>query len=317
MTTISNPPAPSVAVLGLGPMGRALAEALRSQGHQVIVWNRTPGRADELSSGIAQAPTPEAALAGVDMVVVCVRGYAAVADVLGQVSTGAWQGKTLVNLTSGTAHEARDWASWAERRSVRYLDGAILTPTTSIGTPSATVLVAGSAADYGVASSTLAALGSVVHIGEQVGLANSYDVALLDFFSTSVHGLVHAFALAGAEGVDLNTFARFATGIGSLLPEMATRFAHEIEAGESPGARSTIASAATSLAHITDTAARHGIDTEGLDAMRRLVDRAIGKGFADSGLSRLAAELAPSSVGPRADDHESEVSRAHERAAQR
>lgn len=40
----SAPPAP-VTVLGLGPMGRALASAFLAAGHPVTVWNRTPGRA--------------------------------------------------------------------------------------------------------------------------------------------------------------------------------------------------------------------------------------------------------------------------------
>ena len=37
-----------VCVLGLGRMGVAIAERLLSAGHEVAVWNRTPGRADEL-----------------------------------------------------------------------------------------------------------------------------------------------------------------------------------------------------------------------------------------------------------------------------
>ena len=39
----------AVAVLGLGAMGRAIAARLLGAGHDVAVWNRTPGR-DEDSS---------------------------------------------------------------------------------------------------------------------------------------------------------------------------------------------------------------------------------------------------------------------------
>ena len=44
-----------VAVIGLGRMGRALAERLLEEGHQVSVWNRTPGRAGALQEQGAQA----------------------------------------------------------------------------------------------------------------------------------------------------------------------------------------------------------------------------------------------------------------------
>jgi 3-hydroxyisobutyrate dehydrogenase-like beta-hydroxyacid dehydrogenase len=37
-----------IAIIGLGRMGRALADRLLDDGHGVSVWNRTPGRADAL-----------------------------------------------------------------------------------------------------------------------------------------------------------------------------------------------------------------------------------------------------------------------------
>jgi 3-hydroxyisobutyrate dehydrogenase-like beta-hydroxyacid dehydrogenase len=43
-----------IAVIGLGRMGRALAERLLEEGHQVSVWNRTPGRAGALQEQGAQ-----------------------------------------------------------------------------------------------------------------------------------------------------------------------------------------------------------------------------------------------------------------------
>lgn len=43
-----------IAVIGLGRMGRALADRLLEKGHQVSVWNRTSGRADALQEHGAQ-----------------------------------------------------------------------------------------------------------------------------------------------------------------------------------------------------------------------------------------------------------------------
>jgi 3-hydroxyisobutyrate dehydrogenase-like beta-hydroxyacid dehydrogenase len=37
-----------IAIVGLGRMGRAFADRLLDEGHEVSVWNRTPGRADAL-----------------------------------------------------------------------------------------------------------------------------------------------------------------------------------------------------------------------------------------------------------------------------
>ncbi|MGO9282159.1 MAG: NAD(P)-binding domain-containing protein [Mycobacterium sp.] len=43
-----------IAIIGLGRMGRALAERLLEEGHQVSVWNRTSGRAGALQEQGAQ-----------------------------------------------------------------------------------------------------------------------------------------------------------------------------------------------------------------------------------------------------------------------
>lgn len=45
-----------VAVLGLGAMGTALAHSLLAAGSRAVVWNRTPGRAEDLDGAILAAP---------------------------------------------------------------------------------------------------------------------------------------------------------------------------------------------------------------------------------------------------------------------
>jgi len=68
-----------VAFLGLGIMGRAMATNLVKAGHEVTVWNRTPGT---LVEGAGLAPTPAAAAQGAEVVWVCVSDTAAVEKVL-------------------------------------------------------------------------------------------------------------------------------------------------------------------------------------------------------------------------------------------
>jgi len=58
-----------VAFIGLGIMGHAMATNLVKAGHQVTVWNRTPGK---LVEGAALAPTPAAAAQGAEVVWLCV-----------------------------------------------------------------------------------------------------------------------------------------------------------------------------------------------------------------------------------------------------
>lgn len=73
----------NVAVLGLGHMGRAVAERLLGAGHQLTVWNRSPGKAAGLvERGARTADDVDAAVAGADVVITSLSGDDAVRAVL-------------------------------------------------------------------------------------------------------------------------------------------------------------------------------------------------------------------------------------------
>jgi 3-hydroxyisobutyrate dehydrogenase-like beta-hydroxyacid dehydrogenase len=68
-----------VAFLGLGIMGQSMAANLVKAGHEVTVWNRTPGK---LVEGAGVAPSPAAAAQGAEVVWLCVSDTDAVEEVI-------------------------------------------------------------------------------------------------------------------------------------------------------------------------------------------------------------------------------------------
>jgi len=284
----------NITVLGLGPMGRALAAALAAADQQITVWNRTVEKASAFARehpGVSATATAAQAVAASGLTIACLRDAAAVDAVVGDVGTG-WRGRTLVNVTSGTPAQARATAALAAAHGARYLDGAILTPTITIGSPSAVVLYDGPEATFAAQREILAAIGGVPsYLGPAHGRAAAHEIALLALFVTTVHGLAQAFALARAEGVEPTAVAPYAQGMAAMLPEMATRFAGQLEAGAFPGERSTIGSLAATLRHVVQTAEAHDVDAAVLHAVRATVQRAVAAGHAEDGLARLAAHL--------------------------
>ncbi|GAA0941199.1 NAD(P)-dependent oxidoreductase [Actinocorallia libanotica] len=282
---------PAVTVLGLGPMGRALAGAFLDAGTPTTVWNRTPGRDRELvARGAAGAGSAEEAAAASGLVVVCVVDYDAVDSVLRRDAVaGALKGRTVVNLTADTPGRARDTAAWAAEHGVRYLDGAIMTPTTTIGTPHAVFLHSGPEGLYREHLPVLEALGGVhTHLGEEIGRAAAHDIALLDVFWTSMAGYAHALAMARAEGVSPRELAPFARGIAEILPPIFEEIAEEAANGVFPGDGNPITSAASSMAHIVHASEAHGIDASVMRAVEGLTRRAIGLGHGADGFGRVA-----------------------------
>jgi 3-hydroxyisobutyrate dehydrogenase-like beta-hydroxyacid dehydrogenase len=286
---------PSVTVLGLGPMGRALTGAFLDAGVRTTVWNRTPGRDAELvARGAVSAPSPEEAVAAAPLTVVCVVNYDASDAVLRQDAvTAALKGRTVVNLSADTPERARDTAEWAGRHGVRYLDGAIMTPTPTIGTDDAVFLHSGPEELYREHRTVLAALGgSHTHLGEEIGRAAAYDVALLDIFWTAMAGYAHALAVARAEGVTATELAPFARGIAAILPPLFTEFAADTDAGTYSGELNPITSAASTMAHVVHASEAHGIDASVMRVIEGQARRVIALGHGTDGFTRVAEVLA-------------------------
>ncbi|MGV9613060.1 NAD(P)-dependent oxidoreductase [Nocardia xishanensis] len=284
---------PTVAVVGLGPMGQALAGAFIDGGVRTTVWNRTPARADALvGQGAVRAESVADAVRASDLVVVCLVDDEAVAAVL-EPAADVLRGRTLVNLTSTAPHQSRSRGEWAARHGIDYLDGAILTPTPTIGGPGALILYSGAEQVHQTHQAVLATLGGrAAYVGEDVGRAAGYDAAVLSLFWMSVLGVVHSLAMARAEGISGADLAPFAASITALLPEMLDRFAGQVEADDFPGGISTIASASAGLAHLSESARTLGFDGTMFQASQSLVQRAVDSGFGADGLARLVDAIA-------------------------
>jgi 3-hydroxyisobutyrate dehydrogenase-like beta-hydroxyacid dehydrogenase len=284
----------AVTVLGLGPMGRALARAFLDAGVRTTVWNRTPGRDRELvESGAVGAASAEEAVAASGLIVVCVVNYDAVDAVLRREAVrDALKGRTVVNLTADTPDRARDAAAWAAEHGIGYLDGAIMTPTTTIGTPDAVFIHSGPPELYREHQPVLGLLGGThTHLGADIGRAAAYDIALLDIFWTAMAGYAHALAVAKAEGVTARELAPFAQGIGTILPPIFEGLAEAVDRGDWSGADNPIVSAASSMAHIVHTSEAHGIDAGVMRAAEGWARRVIGQGHGTDGFIRVTELL--------------------------
>ncbi|MEJ3745735.1 NAD(P)-binding domain-containing protein [Actinomycetes bacterium KLBMP 9797] len=200
----------TVTVLGLGAMGRALAETLVTGGRPVTVWNRTPGKATDLvAKGVREAATAAAAVEAGQLVIACLLDHPSVHDTLDPIA-GALAGRTLVNLTTTTPAEARELAAWAGERGIGYVDGGMMATPPMIGQPGAFILYSGPSGPFEAHRSTLDLLAESRYVGADAGLAALYDLALLSTMYAMFAGFFHGAALVATEGVRADEFARMA-----------------------------------------------------------------------------------------------------------
>jgi 3-hydroxyisobutyrate dehydrogenase-like beta-hydroxyacid dehydrogenase len=134
-----------VAVLGLGTMGRALALRLRRRGYDVAIWNRSPGRAEELvKHGATEAGTIADAVAGAHVAITLLTNDAAVRQVClseGGAIGNLYRDAVLVDMS--TMHPDTSQELAAATPGGRFVDAPILGGPEALMTGKAKLLLGG------------------------------------------------------------------------------------------------------------------------------------------------------------------------------
>lgn len=142
--------------------------------------------------GLSVAQSVEESVREADIVVVSLSDYGSTRQLLRQpdIET-ALRGKIVVQLSSGTPKEAREMDSWARRCGISYLDGAILGSPVWIGTPACTMFYSGLSEIFNRAKPILMAFGDrTVFVGDEIGQASAFDVAVLTFGVSAMLGFL-------------------------------------------------------------------------------------------------------------------------------
>jgi len=156
-----------VAVLGLGAMGAAIAAKLRGEGHDLSVWNRTPGRDDELvAAGARRAETPADAVRGAEIVITMLTDPPALEQVLfGDEGAASAIGRDATLIEMSTVGPSAI-ASVVERLApADVIDAPVLGSVPSVETGSLVILAGGEPEVFDRHAGLLGVLGNAIYVG--------------------------------------------------------------------------------------------------------------------------------------------------------
>lgn len=283
--------AAAVTVIGLGPMGRAMAGAYLDQGYAVTLWNRTPSRAAELvRRGAVLAASPAEAVAANELVVLSLTDYDAFYAVLGAVDPAVLAGRVLVNLSSDTPQRAREAAAWATERGAVQLTGGVLVPPSGVGDPASSAFYSGPREVFEAHRGTLSVLTGTDYRGEDPGLAALFYQLNMVMFWTALSGYWQALALADAHGItatELQPYARNALDLDRFTDFYAPR----VDAGHHDGDVDRLAMGLASTEHVLHTVSDAGVDGALPAAIVDLFRRGVEAGYGDGSSSSLVEVL--------------------------
>ena len=205
----ASSPSCKVAFLGLGVMGYPMAGHLALAGHDVTVYNRSPGKAqgwrDEFKG--ASAATPREAATGADMVFCCVGNDDDLRSVtLGDngAFAGMKPGAIFVDHTTASATVARTLYSAAKAIGLSFIDAPVSGGQAGAQNGALTVMCGGDTVAFeavkpvGMAFSKAFTLMGESGAGQLTKMVNQICIAGL------VQGLSEAVAFGEKAGLDMN-----------------------------------------------------------------------------------------------------------------
>jgi hypothetical protein len=279
-----------VAVLGTGALGTAVATALMQHGYSVRVWNRSPAATTPLAQqGAVSASTAAEAMAGSDLVLVCLTDFTAVREVLASISADEVTGPTtVVTLTTGTPDDALRARDELRARGIDYVDAGVQTAPDDIGTERATFLYAGSESAFRTYRPALEKLGLPTWLGEDVTAAATWDLALFGLWYDAQLGLLRAFDMLPDTAEARRSFAAAASLQLGHVVEATAATAAELTERDYPRGPASVDEHLVVLRQLRETRARSRFGDGGLAAPQQLVEALQRAGHGELGLTALA-----------------------------
>lgn len=275
----------TIAFCGLGRMGVPMAARLLDAGHDLRVWNRSPGKAGSLlDAGATEAGSPAEAAAAAEVVVTMLADPAAVEAVVSSADLRA--GTTLVEMSTIGPDAVRSLAAGLPE-GVDVLDAPVLGSIPQATEGTLKIFVGGNPEVFERRRPVLEAMGTPRHLGP-LGAGAAMKLVANSTLGALMTGLAEALALADglglAEADVLDILSESPIGVTAKGKRPL------IESGVyTPNF--TLALAAKDLRLVMEAAEAAGVELRLAAAARSWLERADEHGLGDLDYSAVIADV--------------------------
>ena len=279
----------AVAVLGLGAMGRAIAQRLLDAGHALSIWNRSPGKDEELmAAGARRAATAADAVRDAEVVITMLTDPPALEAVLfgrDGAAPAIPEAATLIDMSTVGPTAV---ASVVERVApVAVLDAPVLGSVPSVETGRLVILAGGDREVFDRHRELLTLLGTPMYVGPSGSGAWLKLVNNAASIATLV-ALGELLALTDRAGLDVDAV------LGSLeagpLASLIERWRPRLK-GEDQSSYFRLALARKDLAIVFEEAEREGVRLTVDETAAARCDEAIETGLGDEDFGAVVPYL--------------------------
>lgn len=276
----------TVAVIGLGAMGSRIARRLLDVGHEVVVWNRTPSRAEPLvAAGAASAASAADAARRAEAVLTVLAdpdALEAVTEGPDGIAAGAGGDTTVIEMST-VGPESIRWLASNLSAEAGLLDAPVLGSLGEAESGSLHVFVGGSDDLFERWSPLLSGLGSPIYVGPLGAGASAKLVANATLVGTlTLLGEI----LALADGLGITREVAFRVLAETPMAAQAERRRVSLERGEFP-LHFSLALARKDARLIVEAARATGVDARVLVAAAEWFAEADDAGLGDRDYSEV------------------------------
>lgn len=204
----------SVAVLGTGLIGAAVARNLVRKGFQVRAWNRSAEKAQLLASdGVEPFDHAADAVRDATIVVTVLKDGPAVSEAMTAALPGLHEGTIWLQLSTVGGEVIDKIASFAVENGIVLYDSPVQGTRQPAEQGKLTILASGPDVGRNTAQSVFDAIGQrTIWISDKPGASSRLKLALNAFVFALTHGTAETLAIAEALGIDPALVIKAITG---------------------------------------------------------------------------------------------------------
>ncbi len=195
----------SIGFIGLGLMGKPMAQNLLKAGFPLTVWNRTASKTDDLvRSGAKLAANPRDVAEQSDVLITIVSDPPAVEEVLFQDGALASlrKGTVLVDSSTVSPELARKVAAACKERSVDFLDAPVTGGTWGAEKGELVFMIGGEKSVYERVKPALDVMGKRFFLLGPNGAGQTIKLAMNLLYALEVEAFAESLALVAAAGFE-------------------------------------------------------------------------------------------------------------------
>lgn len=283
-----------VAIIGIGLLGRAVAERLHDSGHAVTVYNRTASKTAPLRArGIAVAATTDDAVAATDCALLFLTDAAAIHAVLFPPTRPVdLRGRTIIQMGTISPDESRAFQRSVSDGGGDYFEAPVLGSLAEAKAGTLLVLGGGTADQFHRWEPVFSSLTPVPSLIGPVGQAAALKLALNHLIAAELSAFALSLGLIQRAGISVDQFmailkssALFAPAFEKKLPRLLAR------QYDKPNFPTSHLLKDVNL--FASEAGHQGLNVASLTGVRALLEQAIQEGHRDEDYSALFESINP------------------------